>query len=186
MAFLKGISIQESVLLMYEVLYSFILKEYNESVFALKADLFKAFDILGWSFFRLVMQGFGFPLPLTNLIMSCVTCFKFSIKLNDVTSGGFIKPEWGLRQSCPLSPYLFILSMEVLLRMLSRAQIEGRLKGIQLVDGALPITHNLYADDLVLFGLTDEREMSYLAEITDNFGKMSELEINEEKLVIWF
>jgi Reverse transcriptase (RNA-dependent DNA polymerase) len=72
--------------------------------FALKADLFKAFDTVAWSYLHVVLQKFNFPQHLTNLVISCVTGSKFSIKLNGATGDGFITTRRGLRQDCPLSP----------------------------------------------------------------------------------
>jgi Reverse transcriptase (RNA-dependent DNA polymerase) len=43
-AFLKGMSIQENVLLMQEVMHSFQDTDFKDTTFALKADLFKVFD----------------------------------------------------------------------------------------------------------------------------------------------
>jgi Reverse transcriptase (RNA-dependent DNA polymerase) len=184
--FLKGRSIQENVLLMNEVVHSFGRTELKEKAFALKADLFKAFDTLDWRYLGAVLRKFGFPQPLTNLILSCVTGLKFTIKLNGETGGGFISPGRGLRQGCPLSPYLFILSMDLLSGRLTNTQNQGELKGLTLTAEAPTITHSMYADDLVRFGLAEEREVKALSEIMKVFGVISRLKINNDKSVIWF
>jgi Reverse transcriptase (RNA-dependent DNA polymerase) len=91
-AFLKGRNIHDNVLLMKEVLHSFQSTKYMESAFALKADLFKAFDTIGWVYLRMTLQKLGFPKKLTNLIMSCVSGSKFIIKLNGADGNEFITP----------------------------------------------------------------------------------------------
>jgi hypothetical protein len=45
--------------------------------FALKADLFKAFDTMAWSSLHALLRKFDFLQHLTNLIISCVTSSKF-------------------------------------------------------------------------------------------------------------
>jgi Reverse transcriptase (RNA-dependent DNA polymerase) len=97
MTFQKGRCIQESVLLMNEVLHSFRSKDYEEKGFVLEADLFKAFDTLSWTFLRGVLNSFVFPSSLVDLIMICATSSKLSIKLNDLAGSGYIKPERDLR-----------------------------------------------------------------------------------------
>jgi hypothetical protein len=44
----------------------------------------------------------------------------------------------------------------------------------------------MYADDLVHFELTEEREVKALSEIMKVFGVISGLKINNDKSVIWF
>jgi Reverse transcriptase (RNA-dependent DNA polymerase) len=106
------------------------------------------------------------------LILSCITGSRFLIKLNEEAGGGFIKSGRGLRQGCPLSPYLFIFSMKVLSRMLMRAQDRGKLHGITLAVGSPALTHSMYANDLVLFGQAEEGELKVLKLIMTNFGAM--------------
>jgi Reverse transcriptase (RNA-dependent DNA polymerase) len=118
--------------------------------------------------------------------MACVQSSKFRIKLNGSSGGGFISPSRGLRQGYPLSPYLFILAMEPLTRKLNDAQVRGVLRGAVLAPGAPPLTHYLYADDVVLFGEAGAREAQALAEIMDLFGRLSGLRINNDKFIMWF
>ena len=54
---------------------------------------------------------------------SCISTAKFSVLVNGVPAG-FFSSSKGLRQGDPLSPYLFIMGMEVLSVLIRRA-VEG-------------------------------------------------------------
>ncbi|KAL0847837.1 hypothetical protein Bca101_021084 [Brassica carinata] len=63
---------------------------------------------------------------------------SYSVLLNG-KSHGFIRPERGIRQGDPLSPFLFIMCAEALVHSLHRAEASGKLTGILLsTDGPLP------------------------------------------------
>lgn len=72
-----------------------------------------------------------FPAHWIQLIMQCVTTVSFRVRINGAYSNSFL-PKAGLRQGDPLSPYLFILSMNVLSGTLIKAHENGLSKGVKV------------------------------------------------------
>lgn len=54
-----------------------------------------------------VMLKMGFKLQLVELIMNCISSVSYSILFNGDATHTF-KPTRGLRQVCPLNPYLIL------------------------------------------------------------------------------
>lgn len=117
---------------------------------ALKLDLSKAFDRVEWTFIEKVLLAFGFSKNWTKLILQCISTTSFSILLNG-SPGPTFKTSRGLRQGDPLSPYLFLICMEILSRLLEKAIEEKRISGFQINNMAPNISHLFFADDCFLF-----------------------------------
>lgn len=90
------------------------------SRFTIKLDIRKAFDSLNWSFLFTTLSRMGFPGKFISWLKICVTSPSHSIKLNGSLEG-FFEGKAGLRQGDPLSPYLFVIVMEVLSSCLKAA-----------------------------------------------------------------
>nr|CAN66460.1 hypothetical protein VITISV_035842 [Vitis vinifera] len=104
---------------------------------------------------------------------SCVSSAKFSVLVNGVPTSFFPSTK-GLRQGDPLSPYLFVMGMEVLDVLIRRAVEGGYLLGCIIQGGSktsLNISHLFFVDDTIVFcGASKEQpkaKSSHLEEVEE-------------------
>ena len=112
-AFVPGRRSVDNAIMVQELIHTISNRKGRGGYMAIKVDLKKAYDKIEWSFITEVLINANFPHNLVNLIMCCVSSVSTSILFN----GGSVKhifPSQGIRKGDPLSPYLFILCMEVL------------------------------------------------------------------------
>ena len=69
------------------------------------------------------MQKMGFGPKWLGWMWTCISTAKFLVLVNGVPTG-FFSSFKGLRQGDPLSPYLFVMGMEVLSVLITRV-VEG-------------------------------------------------------------
>jgi hypothetical protein len=100
----------------------------------------KAYDRVEWSFLEKIMLKMGFSTSCVRLIMGCVKSVSYRVKVNNDLND-VICPERGLRQGCPLSPYLFILCAEGISALFQKAERDGSLQGVQICLEAPRINH---------------------------------------------
>ena len=82
--------------------------------------------------------------------------------------GPEIKHERGLRQGDPLSPYLFILAIDSLQRILELATEGGHLSPLRGRHAKLRVS--LYADDAAIFINPVRDDVEMIASILSAFG----------------
>ena len=85
----------------------------------LRVDIEKAYDHVNWNFLLLVLQKMGFGEKWIGWIKWCMSTAKFSILVNGIPIGIFQSTR-GLRQGGPLSPYLFVIVIEIFSCFLKR------------------------------------------------------------------
>ncbi|KAL2228519.1 UNVERIFIED_CONTAM: putative mitochondrial protein [Sesamum indicum] len=147
---------------------------------ALKVDIRKAYDTVKWDFLAAVLQFFNFPTTFIRWIEECITTASFSIGLNEKPHG-FFNGARGLRQGDPLSPYLFVLVMEIL-----------HLEFLQLIEQDMQFTYHWkceparvfqlgFADDLLLFCRADMDSVRVFKMGLDRFAEWSGLRLNIQK-----
>ena len=113
----------------------------------------------------------------------CVTSTSFSVLVNGSPTG-FFQNSRGLKQGDPLSPFLFVLGMETLSRLVDRAVEGGVLSSFRFKSRRgreVCVSHLLFADDTLIFCKDNEEQMAYLRWTLMWFEAASGLKINMEK-----
>ena len=150
-------------------------KVYNINPCLVAVDFEKAFDFLERSFVIHSLKYFKFGPKILNWVNilykdidSCVT--------NNGWTSQFFPVTRGVRQGCPLSPYLFILAVESLA---NKIRNNNNIKGVN-IDGVKHVI-SLYADDTTLFLLGDAVSFNECLSVFQQFKTVSGLKMNMEK-----
>ena len=98
---------------------------------AFKLDISKAYDKVRWDFLYEVLERVRFNAKVLTLIWTMVSTFQYAILLNG-SPWGNIEAKKGLWQGDPLSPYLFIMVVEVLGCSFTKLANTGCVKSIKL------------------------------------------------------
>lgn len=122
-AFIKERLLMENVLLATELVKDYH-KENISPRCAMQIDISKAFDSVQWSFLLNTLEALGLPQKFIKWISLCITSASFSVQVNGKLAGNF-QSKRGLRQGCSLSPYLFVICMNVLSKMIDEAAVGG-------------------------------------------------------------
>lgn len=145
----------------------------------LMVDLWKAFDTFSWSFLINLLHWLGFPSCTISWIRECITTTTSSIFLNGKMHV-HIYNKRGLWQGDPLSPYMFVLAMDNLSRIL-KVNAANPDFNYHPKYGKIELTHLAFADDIVLFSRGDYESVNVLTKYLQRFALASGLELNLNK-----
>ncbi|KAL9664147.1 hypothetical protein QQ045_019545 [Rhodiola kirilowii] len=116
----------------------------------------KAFDRVEWDFLELMLVKLGFPDGWIGRVMECVLSVTYAVSVNNMMTED-IRPERGISQGDPLSPYLFLIVTEWLNMKLKEMHDRGEVNGVRICREAPEVTHLLFADDSMFFLKADHK-----------------------------
>lgn len=147
----------------------------------LKLNFEKVYDNVDWDFWIEVMKkGFSYKWRM----WMCVRNVKYFILING-SSKGSIQASRGLKQGDPLSPFLFVLVVDVLSWMISKG-VEGNIiEPFKIGKNEVALSHLQFVDDTMLFCFGKEESFHILNHMVVFFEQMSGLKINRSKCTIF-
>lgn len=143
----------------------------------LSLDQEKAFDRVDWDFLYATLSKMGFGDSFIRWVKLCYIDISSSVIVNGYLTRPF-KPSRGVRQGCPLSPLLYILTMEVLA---VNIRLNPNIVGIRVprISDSLPVL-SLYADDTSVI-VSSDRAIVAVFDTYSQFEKASGSKLNLEK-----
>ena len=129
-------------------------------------DFRKAFDSIEWPFIMKALDHLNFGTGFKHWVNIFYTNIESAVQNNGFITNWF-KPSKGVRQGCPLSPYLFILSAEVLSNKIRQ---ESNVRGIKVFGKEIKLSQ--FADDTTLFN-ADIKSLEKALKIVGDFGRIA-------------
>lgn len=146
-----------------------------------KFDISKAFNTVLWEYMLELPEKKGFSARWREWLTIILKSSHSAVMLNGV-EGKQIRHVRGLHQGDPLSPYLFILAIDTMHRILEQATTDGTLSPLRGREARLRLS--LYADDAVIFLNLVQEKVTALFNILDRFGSATGLKLNLEKCTV--
>ncbi|CAA7041153.1 unnamed protein product [Microthlaspi erraticum] len=117
--------------------------------------------------------------------MSCVQSVNYQVLINGEPYGHII-PTRGLRQGDPISPYLFVICTEMLVKMMCDAEEKGLITGLKVARGSPAVSHLLFADDSMFYCKQEDDELNQIVRIIEEYSLASGQRVNYQKSSVYF
>ncbi|KAK6120349.1 hypothetical protein DH2020_045906 [Rehmannia glutinosa] len=185
-AFVPGRLISDNIIVGFECMHWIRSQKRSKRGFAaLKLDMSKAYDRVEWNFLKAIMLKMGFHHSWVWKILQCVQTVSFSFCVNQEVFGN-LKPQRGIRQGDPLSPYLFVICAQGLSSMLASLEAEKAIHGVRVASGGPSVSHLFFADDSLVFFRAEISEAEALLGALKSYEKASGQLINFDKSSLSF
>lgn len=177
-SFVKDRLLLENTILAGEIVHGYH-KAAGPKRIVIKVDIAKAFDTLSWDFLFNCLKGMEIPYQYLDWLKACICTTNFTVGYNGMVHGYF-KGKRGLRQGDPLSPYLFVIAMNILSLMLNKAAEDGKFNYHHNCDKA-KLTHLCFVDDLLIFLDGSLNSVQNVLQVLHEFEERSGLAISLPK-----
>ena len=171
--FIKGRYIGQNVRLLCDIM------EYSDTNklpgILLFLDFKKAFDSIEWKFIDKSLELFNFCPRIRNWISTLYSNVESGV-INAGFMTNYFKVSRGVRQGCPLSPFLFVIAAELLATKIRQSAL---CRGFQLPNNK-EAKISQFADDTTIIA-KDVESVKQVLELIKEFGAISGLEINQRK-----
>jgi hypothetical protein len=155
---------------------------HHQNLYMVQIDFSNAFGSVPHELILYNMYSMGLSFATVELVRDIYTDNRSKITL---TGGETESIPWqsGTVQGCPLSPTVFNICLEGLLRRLEKADMKEFLYGIPMQDGTtIKINAAAYADDLILYADAHEH-MEIMLTLLGQFCTYAKMKVNAEKCV---
>ncbi len=140
----------------------------------LTIDFEKAFDSISWKFIDYSLKAFNFGPKFRKFISTLYANIQTSVINNGEISEWFY-PARGVRQGCPISPYLFLIAVELLAINIRENK---NIKGLTIMDTEIKISQ--LADDTTIF-VQDIESIEQVLLTFDQYRLCAGLKLNIDK-----
>ena len=140
-------------------------RELQKNIYFCFLDYAKAFNCVDQKKLWKILQEMGIPDHLTCLLRNLYAGQEAAVRTGHGTTDWFQTGK-GVRQGCILSPYLFNLYAEYIMK---NARLEESQDGIKI--SGININHLLYADNTTLMAESEEELKSLLIRLKEESEK---------------
>lgn len=145
----------------------------------MKVDLRKAYVTVKWEAMDFTLKRIGVPTNFICWVQVCIETARYSI-IVDGSPYGYIEGKGVIQQGKPISPYLFVLVMELFVDLLKNEVLEGNFKLNYRCKDPM-ITHLSFVYDLIAFLNGDRHIVESLTRVLQEFKMCSSMEVNQQK-----